>query len=267
MTKNPSNPAIEKLLKEQVFSYSRLTLFEECPYKWFLKYVEKIEEGDSLPLMFGKAVHKAIEEKMLGKSDKEALLEGWKEVEYYSFNLIEYEALFRRANVMKGEAVHNPNVATERHFVLPLDGEGSPQIQGYIDVTRLIFGTYNFTDWKTNRVMYDPMDTMQLALYAWALSQIHNVTEVTGTLFFLRFFKENVKSKIFRKHEMEAARVWALNLAKTIQSALKDFHTGKQTFEKCFPAKANPGCGTCPFADICVSNYPIISKSEGVFTR
>jgi RecB family exonuclease len=258
--------AIEQLLKDNLFSYSRLKLFEECPYRWFLKYVLKLEEGETLPLMFGKAVHKAIEEKMLGKTDKEALLEGWKEVEYYSFNLIEYEALFRRANVSQGEA-NRPNVDTEQHFVLNLEGEGSSQIQGYIDVTRRIFGTLSFTDWKTNRVKYEPMDNMQLALYAWALAHIHNVTEVTGTLFFLRFFKDNAKTFTFKKQEMENARQWALNLANAINLALTELLAGRKSLEECFPARANQGCANCPFADICLFNYPKIKIVEGVFEK
>lgn len=255
---------VEKLMKEQTFSFSRLKLFESCPFRWYLKYVEKLEEGETLPLMLGKAVHKAIEEKLLGKSDKEALLEGWKEVDFYPFDLVEYETLFRRANVTRGDALRS-TVEVEKHFLLPLDGEGSPKIQGYIDLIQQIFGTYSFTDWKTNRLIYDPMDNMQLALYAWALSHIYNVSEITGTLFFLRFFKANAKSKIFKKAEMEQARVWALQLANEIQMRLEQHFVQKKFLADCFPAQGNPGCANCPFADRCLSLYPNIIKSEGVF--
>lgn len=261
---NLNSEQVKNLMKNQVFSYSRLSLFEECPYQWFLKYVLKLNEGEALPLMFGKAVHKAIEEKMNGLPDKEALLAGWKEVDFYPLNLVEYETLFRRANVEIGDA-KRPNVDTEQHFVLPLAGEGSPRIQGYIDVTRQIFGTVEFIDWKTNRMMYEPMDNMQLPLYAWAISQIHNVSQVIGTLFFLRFFKGNVKSKIFYQEEMEQARLWALRIATNIQLAMNNYFVHKQPFEDCFPAKANRRCANCPFADMCVTSYPKINQCEGVF--
>jgi hypothetical protein len=262
MEQKELSPHVESLLQNQVFSFSRLKLFEGCPYRWFLKYVEKIEESEALPLMLGKAVHKAIEEKMLGKSDKEALLEGWKEVTYYPLDLIEYESLYRRANVVKGDALR-PNVEVEKHFTLPLDGEGSPRIQGFIDVIRQIFGSYSFTDWKTNRMMYDPMENMQLALYAWALSKIYGVSEISGTLFFLRFFKDNAKTMTFKKEEMEEARLWALEVSNHINSAMNDYYVANADFDGCFPAKANPGCANCPYADICMLNYPKIS--EGVF--
>lgn len=256
---------IENLLQTNTFSFSRLNLFENCAFAWFLKYVVKIEQEDTLPLMLGKAVHKAIEMKMTGSEDKQALLEGWKEVEYYPFDLDEYQKLFSRANVMKGEA-ESPNVNVELHFKLPLDSsEGSPVIQGFIDVYREIFSTYSFTDWKSNRVMYEPLDTMQLPLYAWAISVIHNVSSVTGTLFFLRFFKDNVKTMTFTETHMEQARKWALELAEQINSALKRYYVLGEKLENTFPAKPNKGCANCPFANICVINYPNISKSEGVF--
>ncbi|MFS0783483.1 PD-(D/E)XK nuclease family protein [Bacillus sp. 1P06AnD] len=255
-----------KKLLEQPVSFSRLTLFENCPYRWFLKYVKKKEESDSLPLLLGKAVHKAIEEKMLGKTDKEALLEGWSEVDYYPLDLVEYETLFRRSNVVRGEA-HSLNVEVEKHFTLPLDPKYTIRVQGYIDVFKQIFGTYSFTDWKTNRFMYDPMDNRQLALYAWAISQMYNVTEVSGTLFFLRYFKDNAKTVLFKQREMEIARQWAFNLAMDIHATLINFFEQKKSLAACFPATSNPGCSNCPFSVQCISTYPHISKGEGVFVR
>ncbi len=150
MTDEEFKQHVENLMKDQVFSYSRLKLFEGCPFRWYLKYVKNHEESDSMPLMLGKAVHKAIEEKLLGKSDKEALLQGWKEVDYYAIDLVEYETLFQRANVVRGDALR-PNTEVEKHFTLPLDGDGSPKLQGFIDIVQQIFGTYSFTDWKSNR--------------------------------------------------------------------------------------------------------------------
>lgn len=265
MNEKEFNLHVKELMNNQVFSFSRLKLFESCPYRWFLRYVMKIEESEALPLMLGKAVHKAIEEKMLGKTDKEALLEGWAEVEYYPLDLVEYEALFKRANVTRGSA-QKSDVEVEKHFTMPLNGQGSPKIQGYIDVILRIFGTVSFTDWKTNRLKYDPLDNMQLALYAWALSQIYNVTEVTGTLFFLRFFKDNAKTFTFRRAEMEKARLWALNLANEVNSSLNRHFVQKEQLSDCFPALANEGCRNCPFATQCVMNFPNIQKNKGVFT-
>lgn len=253
---------VQQLLNDQVFSYSRLKLFEDCPYRWFLKYVERIEQDDVLPLMLGKAVHAAIESKMNGLSDKDALLNGWEEVDYFDFDLHEYERLFQNANVQRGEAL-NDNVEVERHFTIHLDGDDSPRLQGYIDVIRTLFGAYEIIDWKTNRVIYEPMDNMQLALYAWAISKTHNVTDVTGTLFFLRFYREKRKSKLFRSEEMESARKWALDIANAVTQGLDDYFNHDKPMGDCFPAKAHSGCATCPFADRCLNENPKIS--EGVF--
>ncbi|MFY0520540.1 RecB family exonuclease [Lysinibacillus sp. UGB7] len=250
---------IQKLLKERTFSFSRLTLYEDCPFAYFLRYVEEIETVDSLPLAFGKATHRAIEEKMKGAGDKEALITGWKEVDYYPFDLEEYEKVYRRADVERGEAI-NSNVQTEIHFKLQLeDNQNSPYVQGFVDVHSIIYGNHSFIDWKTNRVMYDPLETMQLPLYSWAIGKIYNVTSVRGTLYFLRFYRNNQKTALFDQKDMEKARIWALGLANQTLESLENFRCG-QSLEEAFPARANMRCANCPFAYICVDKYANITN-------
>lgn len=251
---------IDLLIEERTFSFSRLSIIEECLYLYYLKYVEQVPVDDeTLPLALGKAVHKAIEEKLKGADDKQALLSGWKEVEYYPFDLVEYETLFRNSNVKKGEAL-NGDVQTEIHFKLPLDEKSdSPYIQGYIDYLRNVFNMYDFQDWKTNRIMYEPTDTFQLPLYAWSISKLYNVESVSGALYFLRFYRDRRKSKVFMKDDMENARQWALSLANKALNSLKSFKMGKP-LEEAFPPTLNKRCMYCPFAYICLSTYESIEK-------
>lgn len=245
-----------------IFSFSRLSLFDACKFKWFLRYVLKVAEKDVLPLALGKAVHRAIELKMFGSDDKEALLGGWREAEFYPFDLKEYQQLYNRAPVLKGEA-NQEGVEVEKHFVLPLDGKDSPRVQGFIDEIRRPFGELEFKDWKTNRVMYEPTDTMQLALYAWALSQMYDdVEEISGTLFFLRFRKNNVKRFVFNRKHMERARLWALYTAKSIEASLDAVKADPDAVSDYFPATPCKECSTCSFAAICTEKYPKIEKER-----
>lgn len=249
---------IQKLLSERTFSYSRLTLYEDCPFAFFVRYVAEIKTKDSLPLAFGKAIHKAIEEKIRGAEDKDALVSGWEIVDFYPFDLDEYEKIYRNAKVERG-AARDSNVHTEIHFKLQLENKSnSPYVQGFIDVHSNIYGNHSFIDWKTNRVMYNPFDTMQLPLYAWAIGEIYNVSNVRGTLYFLRFYKENQKSALFSKEDMENARIWALILANKTLKSLENYLHG-QAFEDAFPTRPNMRCANCPYADICVKKYEKIT--------
>ena len=250
---------VEVLLDERTFSFSRLSLIEQCLYAYFLKYVEQVKvDEDKSYLMLGKAVHKAIEEKIKGLDDKQALLAGWKEVDFYPLNLEEYERLFRQAKVSRGEAL-SEFAKTELHFKIPLsDKADTPYLQGFIDYLREVFGSYDFTDWKTNRSMYETTETYQLALYAAALHYMYGVQYVTGTLYFLRYFKNNRKSKSFTLNDMNAALKWALDIAEDTLQRLSDLNEGLKNIEEAFPPSLNDKCSFCPFAHICVNQYPNI---------
>ncbi len=43
------------------FSYSRMSLYEECPLKYKFKYIDKIKEEPKYYFAFGSAIHKALE--------------------------------------------------------------------------------------------------------------------------------------------------------------------------------------------------------------
>lgn len=251
---------IETLLNVRTFSFSRLSLIEDCLFAYFLKYVEQVVVDDEKDyLMLGKAVHKAIEEKLNGLDDKQALLAGWKEVDYYPLNLEEFEWLFRQSKVIRGEAL-SEFAKTEIHFKIPLsDQPNTPYLQGFIDYLRIVYGTYDFSDWKTNRMMYEPTETHQLALYATALNIMFGVTSVRGTLHFLRFYKSSRKTKTFTEDDMFDAKKWALDLAEDTLQRLSDLKDGLKTVEEAFPPTLNAKCTFCPFAHICVSKYPKVN--------
>ena len=113
-----------------IFSFSRLSLHESCPYRFYKKYILGYDEPTTYPLALGKGVHKAIEDKIKGISHSEAVLNGMIEADFHpEVKLEELSELVSHApiQVNMGE--------TEIHFQLPLSDETSaPMIQGYIDL-------------------------------------------------------------------------------------------------------------------------------------
>ena len=230
-----------------IYSFSRLNLYDTCPYRFYKKYIERLEEPVSKPLALGKAVHNAIEDKIKGVDHTEAILNGWIETNFHS------EVTLDEINELASRAKIYPNKGdTEKRFKLPLDsGENAPMIQGIIDVVER--KGRSITDWKTNRAMYSVTDTYQVGLYAWAVSELYGTSEVVGSLQFLRFRKSS--SKIFDRFDMENARLWALGLAITIEDKLELYSMVPDKGEKIFPACPSNECRHCPFATDCVSKF------------
>ena len=52
-----------------LYSFSRLSLYETCPYRFYQKYILGKDDVVTKPLALGKAVHKAIELKIDGASE------------------------------------------------------------------------------------------------------------------------------------------------------------------------------------------------------
>lgn len=233
---------------KEIFSFSRLKLFEECPFRFFKKYVEGYEEPVTLPLALGKATHKGIQDKINGISHEEAVINGYIEAEF--FPGLTYEEISELINNAKLPI--NP-VQTEVYFELPLDpfDEHSPKIRGYIDVVG-INGDF-IIDWKTNRKMYHVLDTEQVGLYAWATHCLYGVRNVVGTLYFLRYKKQS--THVFTLQDMENARLWALNLANAIRAKIDLYEATPNDVEFIFPAKPSANCRNCPLALECFRRF------------
>lgn len=226
-----------------IFSFSRLNLYEQCPYRFYKKYIEGYEEPITQPLALGKAVHKAIEDKINGVTHKESVLNGYMEADFHE------EISHKEISDLVGNAPMQSNMGeTEVYFKLPLSDEANtPIIQGYID---LYSPNGAITDWKTNRIAYDVMDNKQLALYSWAISQIKGINSVEGILYFLRFRRGS--KHIFTVEDMEEAREWALDKANEINKKLVLADILPNEYKKLFPANPSRICKHCPFAWDCI---------------
>lgn len=229
----------------KVFSFSRLSLYETCPHRFYKRYIEKYTEPTTYPLALGTAVHKAVEDKMNGASHEEAVINGLVECDFH-----EDVSKNELSRLVYNAPLHNVHGKTEVYFKTPLSNEvNAPLIQGFIDVVNKNY----IIDWKTNRAMYDVKDNHQVGLYAWAMSRVHQTSEMIGRLFFLRFRRES--NFRFTQKEMEEARVWALNLAKEIQGKLELLEAMPDMKDELFPATPSSFCSHCPFAIECYQSF------------
>lgn len=232
------------------FSFSRLNIYKQCPYRFYNKYVLRKEEPVTQSLALGKAVHKAIEDKINGVDHEQAILNGYLESGLH--DEVSYEDI---STLVQKAPVHKGMGETEIYFNLPLsDEKNAPIIQGYIDVVQ---PNGAIIDWKTNRIPYNVLDSPQIALYSWAIGQLKNVNKVKGSYYFLRFRKDS--SYLFTHKEMDAARKWALDLANEINARLDLYSMFPDKHQDVFPAQPSRLCNHCPFAIDCFRRFnPIV---------
>lgn len=227
------------------FSFSRLSLYQTCPYRFYKKYVQGYEEPTTFPLALGKAVHKSIQDRLNDISLQEALMNGFIEADFHP-NVTKKELSW----LTKSAPIFQVRGEVELHFKIPLSNEEkAPELQGFIDVV----SNDQIIDWKTNRKTYHVRDSHQLALYAWVISQLRGFSKVYGSLFFLRFKK--VSGFLFGPNEMENARSWAYEMAKEIQCKLSLLKVMPELKDGLFPDTPSSYCAHCPLAIECFRKY------------
>ena len=51
----------EPIIKDMVWSYSRIKAFDDCPYRWYLQYIRRLRGKDMFFASYGSFMHKLIE--------------------------------------------------------------------------------------------------------------------------------------------------------------------------------------------------------------
>jgi len=200
-----------------VYSHSRLSCYEQCPQKFKLQYIDKIEteEEQTVEAFLGIRVHEALEklyrdlqhqkadslDDLLAFFSKEWDANWTDDIiivnqEYDSKN---YRNMGRKYLSDYYQRYHPFNqgktVALEELIRITLDAEGKYKLQGYIDrLTEIRDGFYEIHDYKTNSRLpladYIRSDR-QLALYMIGVkNQYPDVKDVRLIWHFLKFDKE-----------------------------------------------------------------------------
>ncbi len=237
----------------QVFSYSRLDKFCRCPAAFYESYVLERPEPATEPLELGRAVHAVIEAALKSGRSDEAFFRVMSGVVAGMLSIpIDPEEIFRLAyqSIQSKAFELGEEGRVEDHFQVPLffDDPFSPELQGYIDCWVPNNDEVQLIDWKTNRKMYDPLDTYQLGLYAGWLYQKTGLP-VRGKLAFLRFGE--VREHLYTpENGIAEAWEWAQRTATDIRERLYALQSGEDP-KTLFPTQPGDACVYCAWADHC----------------
>ena len=247
-----------------VYSHSRLSCFEQCPCKYKLAYIDKVETEieESIEAFLGSCVHEVLEklyydlkyQKVNSLDDLISYLhEIWNKNWDDSIVIVKEE--YGPDNYLKmGEKYisdyynrYHPfnqgkTIALEDRILINLDDEGNYQLQGFIDrLTEVDDGFYEIHDYKTNSRLplndYIRSDR-QLALYMIGVKNNYpDVKNVRLIWHFLAFDKEIDSTRT--DEELENLKKDTINLIDRIER------------EKKFDANPSFLCDWCEFKSIC----------------
>ncbi len=182
------------------YSHSRLSTFEQCPFKFKLKYIDKIipEIDTTIEALLGNCVHSALEWLYNNLNSKAGKIPSTDEVLTAYIAAWEQE-FFPEIKIVRNNTTpkdyfnkgikflvdycnrHSPfednTLETEKQILINLDEKGEHKIQGFID--RLAYnpetGEYEIHDYKTSNSLptKEKIEAdRQLALYSIAIKEI-----------------------------------------------------------------------------------------------
>ncbi|KQM12119.1 hypothetical protein AOA80_04285 [Methanomassiliicoccales archaeon RumEn M1] len=246
------------------YSHSRLSVFEQCPRRYKLRYIDKVEVEESVGIeaFTGSLVHESLEH--LYAMAREGQVVEWDELashlrnrwdELYDSSVFiarkdtsPHEHLLRAQNMLMAYyRAHRPFqegeiVGLEHELRFCISGKREHEMIGYMDrLTRLDEGVYEIHDYKTGKRMPSPAAVgkdRQLALYEIGVRRsFPDVREVRLIWHYLAHDK-HIRS---RRSAEQLARLEAET------SALIE------TIEECdrFPRRETPLCRWCEYCGMC----------------
>jgi len=247
-----------------VYSHSRLSCFEQCPYKFKLKYLDKIETEveQSVEAFLGSRVHETLEKlyrdlefhKMNSLDDLLCFLRSewekqWSEDivivrdEYGKLNYLSMAEQYVRDYYHRYEPFdQGKTISIENRIVIDLDGTGEYKLQGFIDrLVEVEDGFYEVHDYKTNSRLPLPEyieNDRQLALYAVGVKERYpDCKDVRLVWHFLKFNKEIDSTRT--EAELEQLKKDTVELIDTIENADQ------------YPCQPSALCDWCEFKPLC----------------
>lgn len=228
-------------------SYSRLNLFLQCPRKFYLRYIEGLEEPPTPAMQIGKSVHDALDTLIKTRGDMLKALE-----KLDTLPKQDYTTAKRRFNTGVRMLQGLPVAASELKFGMDnkfnkVDFESSDCFfRGVIDIVISNGdGSYSVRDWKTG--WSDP-DPRQVITYS--LPLIRGGLKVNDAGFFLLATGGMYSYAI---DDLEVSH--ALNFIKKTWQSIKDRfeeaeRDGVDPIEK-FQPNVSGGCSYCSFHERC----------------
>lgn len=244
----------------KLYSYSKLSTFEQCPLKFKFKYIDYLESDfeETIEGFLGRQVHKTLE--WIYNNQKKSLelddivkyfIESWNN----NFNLdikiikqLPAEHYFNKGikflinYFLKNSPFKDNTIATEKKILINLDSKREYKLIGYIDrlVHHQATNIFEIHDYKTGAIKSpEALDNdRQLALYSIAVrDSFENVNDVFLIWHFLDYNQE-IKSKRTLQ-ELENLKINVIELINKIEST---------TY---FQANISPLCNWCEFQSKC----------------
>lgn len=249
--------------REEVFSYSRLSTFDSCRYRYKFQYIDRIPPGPTtIEAFMGSRVHDALEEwygrRALGEAVGlheliEAYREAWRREWRDEVRVVrrgatadQYRATGERCLInyyqTTGRSDSTETVAMEMRVEIPLGEDGAPSLQGYVDrLARAEDGALEIHDYKTTsrlpsdrEVESDP----QLALYQMGVERLFpKAPGIRLVRHFLNFG---------RQHRTRAGPEELLQIREQVKSKIGEIRACTE-----FPPNVTPLCHWCPYRDRC----------------
>lgn len=237
-------------VKEQKWSYSRLSMFGDCERMYFYKYILGLPYPSNPPMQVGKVFHTAIELMIReGYAPSDAL--------YYSIGvnggLPEGEKAYYVQSMLKRAYDRLPQleyveISSEMHLEVKTT---KGIVHGYVDVIidDPASDVIEIWDFKTSWYSYPANTHIQLALYGWLYKQIRGYvgSVFKGRLVFPRLDSQEDSEIVFTEEKLNEAKNWLVRQILKIES--KD----PSNMEDWAMCKNRKKCDYCPFAARCAS--------------
>ena len=249
------------------YSHSRVSCFENCPYQYKLRYVEKIqpEIPETIELFMGKRVHETMEKLYKDKKfkklvSKATLLKFYKdnwEKEYSDDILVVKEGLtaenYKKMGAKFIEDYYDKYKPFEQLTILGLETEDrmtlSDGSQWHVRIDKFACdddGNYYVCDYKTNASMKDQEEAdsdRQLAMYSiWVKDKFKDAKSVKLVWHMLAFNKEAISERT--DEQLKKLENETIALIRKIEKAV---------IEKDFQTNVTALCNYCGYKSICPS--------------
>lgn len=253
------------LIEDMVWSYSRIESFNDCPYRFFLKYISKCKDADKFYASYGSFMHKLIENYYRGILSKDEMLTEF--LTEFSKNVKgtrPQESTVQKyircgVEYLKGfQPFKYPMVEVEKRVEFEIEGL---KFVGYIDYLGEENGEYYIIDNKSrdlkprsNRekptVKDKELDSMLKQLYIYSAAVKQEYGKFPKALCFNCFKSGVFIEEPFREEAYNEAISWVKRSVADIKST-DDFYPNREFFS-CFYI--------CGVSDDCV--YDQMAREE-----
>lgn len=218
------------IISDMTWSYSRLTTYEDCPYRFYLTYIKKIKGVRHFFSDYGSFMHLIIEKFLTGELKKNELVDYY--LAHFKNNVVGkapsqtiFQNYFRQGleYLSQIEAPYNEVIGIEKEVEFKI---GDKNFIGYIDQVSKGDGI-DITDNKSRALKPrskkkkptktdEELDKYLRQLYIYSIAIEKEYGELPKNLIFNCFRTQTIIKEPFNIRAYEDTKKWALNTIDTI---------------------------------------------------